>query len=163
LPGERGVQGENGAAGAPGEKGETGAAGEPGQQGATGLQGPAGPQGPAGADGPQGQAGAPGLPGAAGPKGDPGGLNGLEIVKAPVAVPVAGVNGQGIVTGWAFCPAGKVVISGGFEAIYGGTGQLVASNSFPETASSWKVVLRNASVSAVSGVTVRVYAVCVSQ
>lgn len=166
--GERGPQGETGAPGAPGSAGAAGAQGligaqgDAGAPGSPGLQGPSGPQGPAGA---AGAAGMPGIPGAPGPKGDAG-VSGYEIVSVAAPVSPAGVNSGGQVSGVAVCPAGKRAIAGGFEALYSqmsAASGLVASASFPLSEASWKVTMRNASGFAVSAVTVRVFAACVSQ
>jgi hypothetical protein len=102
-----------------------------------GLQGPAGPQGPAG-------------------------VSGLQVVSVLVPVSAFGVNGNASVSGTAACPAGKVVLSGGFSATFAGGGNLLAAASYPDTASSWRVTLRNTSITAVSSVTFTVYAVCAS-
>jgi hypothetical protein len=93
-------------------------------------------------------------------------VSGYEIVRAPASVSPAGVNTGGRVTGIAICPAGKRVISGGFDANYTQTQSssgLVSSSSFPLTDASWQVTMRNPGGFAVTGVTVFVYAICVSQ
>jgi hypothetical protein len=88
----------------------------------------------------------------------------MVSVLAPVSP--AGVNSGGQVSGIAVCPADKRAISGGFEALYvqaAAASGLVASASFPLSETSWKVTMRNPSGFAVSGVTVRVFAICVSR
>ena len=100
-----------------------------------------------------------------GPEG-PAGVSGYEIVRALAPVSAAGVNAGGRVTGIAVCPAGKRVISGGFDAVYtqsAAASGLVSSSSFPLSTSSWQATMRNPGGFAVTAVTVTVYAICVSQ
>jgi len=108
------------------EKGQKGDAGAPGADGAPGIQGPQGIPGVAGTNGvdgkdgqpgQDGQPGAKGNPGAPGPKGDKGdtgpSLSGYEIVGASVDVPTFQTKDAQVT-----CPAGKVVIGGGFNSAH---------------------------------------------
>ena len=94
-------------------------AGPAGPAGADGAPGPAGPVGPAGADGargPAGPVGPAGADGAPGPVG-PAGANGAAFT-APVAAvgAMVVVPAHGAVDATASCAAGKVVVSGGWDA-----------------------------------------------
>lgn len=157
--GEAGAVGPQGTAGPQGETGAMGATGAAGPQGPAGEQGPAGPQGATGAQGPSGPAGPQGP---AGPEG-PGGVSGIERVVGTIPAPSLGINGNGSLTGAVACPAGKRVLSGGFEATHFGSGNLVSSSSYPDTDASWRVTVRNTSVSAVTNVQFRVWAICANQ
>jgi hypothetical protein len=100
--GPQGPQGETGPAGPQGPQGETGPAGPQGPQGETGPAGPAGPAGPQGETGPTGAAGPPGPP-------SPSGVTGFEMVTAASAV-----NSADDKVLFVTCPAGKIVIAGGW-------------------------------------------------
>lgn len=124
LQGPQGPTGAQGASGPPGPQGATGADGAAGTDGATG---PAGPQGPTG---PAGPAGSGGLGSssyhALGNHGDIGALtSGLVTVE---------------------CPAGEVVLSGGFrhpstglQILWSTPGGLVSTGVFTE----WRVLAYN--------------------
>jgi len=131
--GSVGPKGDTGAQGPQGLKGDTGAAGATGPQGPAGPQGAvgaAGPQGPAGATGPQGpkgDTGSAGATGATGPQGAPGAPGPIGPIGATGPQGSAGISGYQIVTGsfnatptatnstTVSCPAGKKVISGGYN------------------------------------------------
>jgi hypothetical protein len=90
------------------QAGAQGPKGDPGPQGPKGDQGPQGPQGPKGDMGPIGLQGVPGPQGPAGP------IAGLGYTEAfarsdYVGTPLTWVEAT------ATCPAGKKVISGGFD------------------------------------------------
>jgi hypothetical protein len=161
LVGPQGPAGPQGEPGAQGPQGEPGAQGPAGPQGDRGPQGEVGPQGSAGPQGPAGVQGPIGLQGPAGPQG-PAGMSGLQVVPVIVPTSAFGINGNASAAGTATCPAGKVAISGGFHTTFLGSGNLVAAASYPDTPSSWRVIVRNTSISAVSSVTFTVYAVCVA-
>ena len=78
----------------------------------------------------------------------------------PVA-PAVTVNGAGTYTVLAVCPAGKIVIGGGYEYTTTPNGQVLPS-SFPLSADTWRASFRVAQISPVS-ITARAYAVCVTQ
>lgn len=80
-----------------------------GPPGPAGPAGPTGPQGDTGSVGPTGPRGDRGATGPTGPQGDPG-LAALEYVP-----PVPQTVGPGTFTVRAACPAGKVVLGGGFS------------------------------------------------
>jgi hypothetical protein len=103
-----------------------------------------GPQGPDGPTGPQG----------------PAGLSGFEVVFAlnPPVTPAI-VAGFGTLTGAVACPSGKHAVAGGYEGINNG-GFLLPYASYPTSATTWRVMLRNTGSASVSNVQVRVYAVC---
>lgn len=90
------------------QTGPQGPKGDPGPQGPKGDQGPQGPQGPKGDMGPIGLQGVPG------PQGPQGTITGPGYVEA-----FANSGFEGMPLTWveatATCPAGKRVISGGFD------------------------------------------------
>ena len=151
--GPAGIQGERGLPGEPGPRGEPGPAGEPGPRGEAGSPGEVGPQGP---EGPQGPAGPPG---AEGPRG-PAGIPGLQSHAVTMDVPAMGLNGLSFLDRQASCPAGTRVVSGGPEVSWSGNGVLVVSSSYPVNGSTWRVVLRNTSTTAVSTIQFRIHLVC---
>jgi hypothetical protein len=170
--GEAGPQGPQGEVGPQGPQGETGPQGEVGPQGAVGPQGPAGlqgpeglqgPAGPIGADGPVGPQGPMGPAGPQGPEGPqgPAGMSGLERIAVLVDVPSAGLNGSSFLDRNASCPTGKRLISGGSEASWTGTGVLVVSSSYPTSDTTWRVILRNTTISPVGNIVFRIHLVCV--
>lgn len=107
-----------------------------------GPPGPAGPQGPAGPTGATGPAGAVGPPGPTGPAG----VSGWEQVSSLPVVVNAGASRGAL----ARCPAGKVVVGGGFASPGAGT-VVVESRPVPPTLSDpgsgwgWTVWARNPS------------------
>lgn len=84
-------------------------AGKPGPEGDQGPAGPAGPAGADGAEGPMGPAGADGATGPAGANGVSGGVTMKAVADIKYLAP--GETGTATST----CPAGKVVIGGGFK------------------------------------------------
>ena len=101
------------AAGVPGPTGPQGATGVQGPIGATGVPGPTGPTGSTGLTGPQGATGPTGSTGAgpAGPTGPTGvGLSSIhQVIGTRVDLPP---NGEDYSS--ASCPAGELLIGGGF-------------------------------------------------
>jgi hypothetical protein len=95
-----------------------------------------------------------GVQGPAGRQGVPG-VSGLVVASASLTV---NVNGLQTVSPVAVCPAGKIVVSGGFDA--SGTAlPLQSLASFPSAPDTWQVKIRlNQATPAV--VNVRVYAMC---
>ena len=133
--------------GAMGPQGPAGAAGPAGPQGTTG---PAGPQGPEGPTGPAGSPGMPGSDGEPGPAGPAGGVSGWEMVTQMETVPATGSGG------WVVsCPAGKVVLGGGFA----GDVNMEVVVSRPLDSSSWQLIAAN---SALFNLQIELYATCVS-
>jgi hypothetical protein len=108
------------------------------------MVGPQGPEGPAGPTG-------------------PAGVSGLEVVWAlnPPSTS-ATVAGFGTFSAGAACPTGKKVIAGGYEGVNNGS-FLLPYASFPLSATTWRVMVRNTGSASMSNVQVRVYAVCVSE
>lgn len=146
--------------GPPGTDGVPGPAGAPGPAGVDGAIGPQGPAGPAGAQGPMGPIGPIGPAGPAGPAGTGGGgLSDLEVLSTLNPSPPVTVASFGTLTGTATCPAGKRAIAGGFESA-GGAVQMLPTASFPNTESSWRVVLRNTTGGSLTNAQVRVHVVC---
>ena len=92
------------------------------QEGPQGPQGPQGNSGPAGSTGPQGNQGSVGL---AGPQG-PSGLSDIEMVHS--TSPLASDAFVAILLP---CPAGKQVISGGFDVMSPGNGVIEIVTSAP--------------------------------
>lgn len=121
-----------------GPQGVQGVQGETGNRGAQGIQGPTGDPG---TPGPQGDQGIQGIPG-------PSGVTGYQIVVGPPA------RDHAITVAFAFCPAGKKVLGGGFNRIGNDDDVLT---SLPDEANGryfWQVSLKT-----VQGGTTA-YAVC---
>ena len=162
VAGPAGAQGEPGAVGPQGPAGIAGPAGPVGPQGLQGPAGPAGPAGPQGLQGPAGAQGMPGLPGAPGPEG-PAGANGVSGYERLIAdsgmFPIANHESVSID---APCPEGKVVVSGGHELVDGPAQRLVLimSGPYEDSASGWRVTVRNSTGVALSNVNVRSQVVC---
>jgi hypothetical protein len=110
-PGPAGPAGPAGATGPAGPEGPEGPAGATGATGAQGLEGPAGPQGPAGATGAQGIEGPAGPTGPQGPAGP-----GAQITDIVTSAAVT-VNGNSAGAAEATCPAGTVLVSGGWVPV----------------------------------------------
>jgi collagen triple helix repeat protein len=83
------------------QKGQSGPAGAQGPRGDVGTAGPAGPQGPKGDTGPAG----------------PVGSGSLTVTRGPVESTALGVFGDDVAT--STCPAGTVVVGGGFSELLG--------------------------------------------
>lgn len=115
--------GPMGPAGPQGEQGPQGEIGPTGDQGDTGPQGETGPMGPAG---PKGDKGDTGATGATGPVG-PAGLTGLEWVS----VTSSKGDYDFFTTVTASCPAGKIVITGGYDYSID-TGRVQVFKSHPD-------------------------------
>jgi hypothetical protein len=112
------------------------------QQGVAGPQGPAGPEGPAGPTGPQGPA---------------GGFSGYEIVTLDFTVPHSTVDFTYVAT--AFCPPGKLVISGGYEIGQDGVNEFRGSHpELVQDGEGWSVGVGPDEDVDVDGF---VYAICV--
>lgn len=156
--GEQGIQGEVGPVGPQGEKGDPGEMGATGPQGDTGPRGEIGPVGPAGPEGPAGPIGEPGPKGEQGPAGPAGtdGTDGKDGVSGYQIVSRAWTLGAGIaMTAYAACPAGKVVVGGGFVH---GAPDVLSGGSWPGTGGTmWNVDLTSR---ASFSVNVDVYAMC---
>ena len=129
-----------------------------GPQGEQGIQGPVGPQGSQGTQGPigvPGQTGATGATGPAGPTGATGATgasagSGYQIVTGSVSRPNA------ITAASATCPAGKVVVGGGYRIPDGDT----ISGFFPvnsQTMSTAGLITGSSTVERI------VYAICINQ
>jgi hypothetical protein len=103
-----GPPGPQGPVGPLGPAGPMGLTGPPGPQGVPGPQGPIGPQGPQGPPG-TGAQGPQGPEGPVGPQGPPGTVTGFELVN--VSSPTGGAASY---TATAFCPAGKLLVGGGY-------------------------------------------------
>lgn len=165
--GDTGAQGPIGIQGPKGDKGDTGPQGDTGATGAPGLQGPKGDKGDTGLTGPKGDTGATGATGAQGPKGDkgdtgPAGASDITYVKNTGTLP-------GLVASEfrAYCPAGKMPISGGYNVNL--NQNLQASIHIPTnqpfsdgSGSFWRVVIDNFNDPNQPGTTanITVYAVC---
>lgn len=83
----------------------------------------------------------------------------LEVLSTLNPSPPVSVASFGTLTGTATCPAGKRAIAGGFESA-GGAVQMLPTSSFPNTESSWRVVLRNTTGGSLTNAQVRVHVVC---
>ena len=125
-PGERGPAGPRGEPGAEGSPGPMGSPGPTGPTGATGLTGAAGTEGATGATGEPGPQGDAGPQGAKGATGDPGpaGVTGAQGPQGPAGPPgpvniraaaaISATSPADVKSATAVCPAGTVVISGGY-------------------------------------------------
>lgn len=98
------------------------------QQGPEGLPGPAGPAGPRGPTGPAGPPGPQGAQGSAGPQGPPGGLAGRTVVSSAFTVPQSTIEFTYVAT--ALCPAGTVVLGGGYEIGQAGVNEVRESRPY---------------------------------
>lgn len=133
--GPEGPQGKPGVQGDVGPKGDKGDQGDPGIQGVKGDQGDQGIQGVKGDQGPQGVAGANGVNGGQGPQGVPG-ISGYVRVLSPQV----GISSSGQSRATATCPAGKKVLGGGHLT---SSALVFAFDSWPETDSTWTILMRN--------------------
>jgi hypothetical protein len=139
--------------GAPGPQGPRGPEGPQGQRG------PAGTQGERGATGPQGERGATGAQGPAGPGG--AGLAGYEVVTRRTDIGTPSQFGD---FARVDCPAGKVVLAGGyqFEAFTRGTNFYLSANRPSDYRQSWFIKVEDDDPEQFGGYGVRVYAICAS-
>ncbi len=150
--GETGPQGEKGDTGPQGEKGETGAQGEKGDTGDKGDTGPQGDIGPQGPQGDKGDTGPQGEKGDPGPQGEPGAAGGFAGVTVTTAQG-SWSGGQQAQSVTATCPAGHLVVSGGFD-IDSNNASWVVTSSRPSS-NGWTVAAAGA-----GSTTVTAYAVC---
>lgn len=132
-------------------KGQRGLRGAPGERGAVG---PMGPSGPVGATGPVGPAGPQGFMGPAGGQGTAGGFDPSKIrfVDGPEVVVAAGT----VVSTQATCPAGTVVIAGGF---YTNITKIGSSQGYGGL-NAWAVIVWNDTS---TSTTIYAQAVCVAR
>ncbi|MEU0096092.1 hypothetical protein [Kribbella sp. NPDC006257] len=128
VAGPQGIAGPQGVAGPQGTIGPQGATGPQGARGATGEQGPAGATGAAGIPGP------PGATGAVGPAGPAGASGYQQVVAGNDIAPGAFIQTR------AACPAGKVVVGGGFDLA---DPSLQLWGNGPAGNQVWSVRLRN--------------------
>ncbi|WP_196777437.1 collagen-like protein [Candidatus Nitrosocosmicus hydrocola] len=175
--GPQGETGATGATGAQGDQGEQGPQGEPGingtdgEQGPQGEVGPQGPAGPMGLPGPKGDTGATGATGPQGPVGPAGaiGATGAQGPAGPQSIfgKTYIVNGNQIsnqnpAISTATCSSGDSLLSGGYV-----TNPMLDSNdsvssfySYPDTTTSWRVVLSAGGAAPIGTFDVRAYALC---
>jgi hypothetical protein len=141
--GPAGPTGETGPTGT----GDTGPAGDTGATGDTGTEGPKGGTGPMGPTGPRGDVGATGAAGLTGPVGPegptgPAGPTGAAGPGEPIDVQLVSAQSDNDVTGTkdvtVECPAGSVVIGGGWHWTPATAGIAIIANE-PVTATSWHV------------------------
>jgi hypothetical protein len=140
------------------------------------AKGPQGAQGPAG---PQGAQGDPGPKGEQGPKGDPGpadwnaignipagfkdgvddrGVTGVKVTR--VLGPGTTIANGGIGTAGASCPAGSVLVGGGFgQSQYN---VLVTDSRYLGDPNEWWVTGRHTGVPTTSNTTLYAFALCLS-
>lgn len=114
--------------------------------------GPQGPAGPQGATGPEGQ---PGPAGPEGPQGPAGGVSGWEIVMGSGIIEFDG-GGEGA----AVCPAGKVVVGGGYEFGRNDAPPITSGPFGMPPTSGWRVVYMGSPM--IGRVFFTVFAVCVN-
>ena len=122
-----------------------GCGGDPGPRGPKGEQGPRGPRGHIGPQGPQGvpgQAGTPGGPpgpaGPSGPTGPAGPVGAPGLASKVVATHTSGNNGSTPKTARVTCPAGTLLMGGGYSTSVLST-DLVLRQLTPVGANSWEV------------------------
>jgi hypothetical protein len=114
-------------------------------------------QGVAGAPGPQGPVGPEGPAGPIGPQGPAGGFSGYEIVTLDFTVPHSTVDFTYVAT--AFCPPGKLVISGGYAIGQDGVNEFRGSHpELVQDGEGWSVGVGPDEDVDVEGF---VYAICV--
>jgi len=126
------------------------------------IQGPKGPIGPIGPQGLQGEQGPQGLPGPQGIQGiqGPAGISGFELVEETTTV----LNTYRIL-GSATCPAGKQVVSGGYDLFppnnldvtITSNGPLYYSNGVPV---GWGATAQTNDSNSRSEMSMRVYVIC---
>ena len=170
--GAEGNQGATGATGAPGPVGDKGALGDKGPQGDAGDQGPVGTTGapgPVGDKGALGDKGPQGDAGPQGPDGDTASMNLTEITQVCTDQNLS--NSGGLLTCQVSCPAGYVVMTGGFEcALTGSPGgdptdpncdaELLVKQSRPlSLGSGWVATWRNIGATSISAEVIT-YAYC---
>lgn len=129
--------------------------GPTGPQGPVGPTGPAGPAGPTGLTGPIGPMGPTGATGLQGPQGAPG-VSGFERVSGE-STPIDDTPGK---IAHATCPAGKVVIGGGY-AISNTTDTIVPRINGPhqdDPTTTWTVIAHR--MTGASEWSLRAFALC---
>ena len=135
-----------------GPRGPKGEKGDKGAKGDTGLKGDRGPKGDQGLKGDTGPRGFPGVRGLPGTPGAPG-VSGYQIVITAPQTICHGCTGGAR----AYCPSGKRVLSGGFQAGIGINVHSAPTLDYPETNSQWLVWYHNGES---SDIQIRVYAIC---
>jgi Collagen triple helix repeat (20 copies) len=148
APGQllRGPVGPRGPKGDPGPKGDKGAKGDTGPKGDKGAKGDQGLKGDTGPRGLPGLRGLPGVPGAPG-------VSGYQIVVTAAQTICHGCTGGER----AYCPSGKRVLGGGFEAGIGTYVHSAPTLDYPETNSQWLVWYHNGES---FDIQIKVYAIC---
>lgn len=89
----------------------------------------------------------------------PPGMSGYEIVQKTQEFSVLAAPQVSTGFGTVACPAGKVVVSGGYSIAGQTPGGVIVTASYPESG-AWKVSFQNAGKTA-ANFTVELYAVCV--
>ncbi len=87
-------------------------------------------------------------------------MSGYEIVQKSQQFSVLAAPQVSTGFGSVSCPAGKVVVSGGYSIAGNAPGGVVVTASYPDSSSAWKVNFQNAGSTA-ANFTVELYAVCV--
>jgi hypothetical protein len=88
----------------------------------------------------------------------------LNVKSASTVAPTNNLDGSGHIDSRATCPAGKRVISGGFNLGTTWSRYLTVISSYPNpTDESWYVQLRNNTSLALGTVEVTAFAVCVTK
>jgi hypothetical protein len=87
-------------------------------------------------------------------------VSGYEVVSV---LHTANVNGNNTTTGVAACPAGKRIIGGGFEGVNVNL-PVYPVSSFPSAVdNTWRATVRNASVTGIMNLQIRIHVVCIAQ
>jgi len=162
--GPTGPEGPEGPTGPQGPTGPSGPSGPSGPQGPTGPSGPSGPQGPTGPSGPSGPPGPTGPSGPSGPTGPsgpvgPAGVSGYERQSTSSDCP-GGLN-PAVCSADVSCPAGKVVLGGGFSVSEGGGFTPSFFDNRPVSNTTWRVRFTNENWP-LPGPSFTVYAMCAS-
>ena len=88
----------------------------------------------------------------------------LKVITASTVAPTNNTNGSGHIESRAICPAGKRVISGGFNLGTTWSRYLTVISSYPNPPDeSWYVQLSNNTSLALGAVEVTAFAVCVAK
>ena len=138
LHGDRGRRGATGKRGARGTRGTRGARGFVGAKGSTGATGPGGATGATGATGPV------------------GGFSAANVTEVPG--PTVTLTPSSVAGSLATCPAGSVVLGGGYQGTSSPPVDATAADDGPLDNVAWDVVIANNSTTQTAGFTT--YAIC---
>jgi hypothetical protein len=98
--------------------------------------------------------------GPAGPQGPAGGVSGHQIVSQVYPLVPTNIGAFATITGSASCPAGKVAIGGGYDGLNTEAWFMFNYASYPSSANTWTVSLKNRDSGPKMAVQIRVFVVC---